>query len=95
MAQAPSGNRAGHRSRQARPPHGSLLAQGEQGDALHAVLCAAGFNIRWLTRAIARLGLAAVLLRLQLLAVIARAVRRVVVPSLALLRLMAGLAEKS
>lgn len=31
--------------------------KGTQGDALHAVLCAAGFNIRWLLRAIARLGL--------------------------------------
>ncbi|CAH0353219.1 IS5 family transposase [Aquabacterium sp. CECT 9606] len=31
--------------------------KGEQGDALHAVLCAAGFNLRWLLRAIARKGL--------------------------------------
>lgn len=31
--------------------------KGAEGDALHAVLCAAGFNIRWLLRAIARLGL--------------------------------------
>ncbi|MBX3678931.1 MAG: IS5 family transposase [Rhodocyclaceae bacterium] len=28
---------------------------GSMGDALHAVLCAAGFNLRWLMRAIARL----------------------------------------
>jgi transposase, IS5 family len=28
--------------------------KGEQGDALHAVLCAAGFNIRWLMRAVLR-----------------------------------------
>lgn len=34
------------------------------GDALHAVLCAAGFNIRWLLRAIARLGLPGFLLAL-------------------------------
>ncbi len=27
--------------------------KGSEGDALHAVLCAAGFNIRWLLRAIA------------------------------------------
>lgn len=27
--------------------------KGIEGDALHAVLCAAGFNIRWLLRAIA------------------------------------------
>jgi IS5 family transposase len=36
--------------------------QGSEGDALHAVLCAAGFNIRWLLRAVARKGLAALLL---------------------------------
>jgi IS5 family transposase len=30
---------------------------GATGDALHAVLCAAGYNIRWLLRAIARKGL--------------------------------------
>lgn len=31
--------------------------KGSEGDALHAVLCAAGFNLRWLLRAIARKGL--------------------------------------
>jgi IS5 family transposase len=31
--------------------------KGSMGDALHAVLCAAGYNIRWLLRAIVRLGL--------------------------------------
>jgi IS5 family transposase len=31
--------------------------KGQTGDALHAVLCAAGFNIRWLLRAMVRLGL--------------------------------------
>jgi IS5 family transposase len=36
--------------------------KGTEGDALHAVLCAAGFNIRWLLRAIARLGLAGLFL---------------------------------
>ena len=35
---------------------------GSSGDALHAVLSAAGFNIRWLLRAIAAKGLAALLL---------------------------------
>jgi len=35
---------------------------GSSGDALHAVLCAAGFNIRWLHRAIAAKGLAGLLL---------------------------------
>jgi IS5 family transposase len=39
--------------------------QGAQGDALHAVLCAAGFNIRWLLRAIAAKGLRAFLLALS------------------------------
>ena len=38
--------------------------QGQTGDALHAVLCAAGYNIRWLLRAITRLGLRGLLLRL-------------------------------
>jgi IS5 family transposase len=42
--------------------------KGAEGDALHAVLCAAGFNIRWLLRAIARLGLAALCLALIALA---------------------------
>jgi len=35
--------------------------KGEIGDRLHAVLCAAGYNIRWLLRAIARKGLTAFL----------------------------------
>jgi IS5 family transposase len=30
---------------------------GATGDALHAVLCAAGYNVRWLMRAVVRLGL--------------------------------------
>jgi IS5 family transposase len=33
--------------------------KGSQGDALHAVLCAAGYNVRWLMRAIVRMGLKA------------------------------------
>ncbi len=33
--------------------------KGALGDALHALCCAAGYNIRWLMRAIARGGLAA------------------------------------
>jgi len=37
--------------------------QGQLGDARHAVLCATGYNLRWLLRAMARLGLSAVLLR--------------------------------
>ena len=31
--------------------------KGSEGDALHAVLCAAGYNIRWLLRMIAQKGL--------------------------------------
>jgi IS5 family transposase len=31
--------------------------KGQTGDAIHAVLCAAGYNIRWLLRAMVRLGL--------------------------------------
>jgi IS5 family transposase len=40
---------------------------GQTGDALHAVLCAAGYNLRWLMRAVVRLGLRAIFLRLCLL----------------------------
>lgn len=42
--------------------------KGTEGDALHALLCAAGFNIQWLLRALARPGLAATLLTLTALA---------------------------
>ena len=38
--------------------------QGALGDALHALSCAAGYNIRWLLRAIARLGPKLIFLRL-------------------------------
>jgi IS5 family transposase len=37
--------------------------QGQLGDALHAVLCATGYNLRWLLRAMVRLGLKAAFLR--------------------------------
>ena len=37
--------------------------QGQLGDALHTVLCAAGYNLRWLLRAMVRLGLTAIFLR--------------------------------
>ena len=43
--------------------------EGTIGDALHALSCAAGYNIRWLLRAIARLGPKVVLLRLLMAAV--------------------------
>ena len=35
--------------------------KGENGDRLHAVLCAAGYNLRWLLRMIAKKGLRAIL----------------------------------
>lgn len=34
--------------------------QGALGDALHSISCAAGYNLRWLLRAIARRGIGAV-----------------------------------
>lgn len=38
--------------------------QGATGEALHAVLCATRFNMRWLPRAIVRHGISAVISRL-------------------------------
>lgn len=38
--------------------------QGALGDTLHSISCAAGYNLRWLLRAIARLGIGAAFLRL-------------------------------
>lgn len=46
--------------------------QGALGDALHALSCAAGYNIRWLLRAIARLGPKLVFLRPMIVAAMAR-----------------------
>ena len=56
--------------------------KGCEGDALHAVLCAAGFNLRWLLRAVGRLGLRAVFLRLQFLTFVATIASAVIVPRL-------------
>ena len=39
--------------------------KGTEGDAIHAVLCAAGYNIRWLLRMIAKKGLGLLLCLLQ------------------------------
>ena len=50
---------------------------GSSGDALHAVLCAAGFNIRWLLRAITAKGLAALLLVFSQLALCAPCIGRI------------------
>jgi transposase, IS5 family len=41
--------------------------RGQFGAALHAVLCAAGYNLRWLLRAIVRLGLKGFSLRPKVL----------------------------
>ena len=40
--------------------------KGQLGDALHAVLCAVGYNLRWLMRAMVRLRLAVAFLRAML-----------------------------
>ena len=44
--------------------------EGPEGDALHAVLCAAGYNLRWLLRAIARKGLRVLFVSVSSLAVL-------------------------
>ncbi len=50
--------------------------QGAMGDALHALSCAAGYNIRWLLRAIARLGLRGLSCALSTLSAYATALLR-------------------
>jgi transposase, IS5 family len=50
---------------------------GSAGDALHAVLCAAGFNIRWLLRAIAAKGLVALFLTFSRMALYAACIGNV------------------
>ena len=50
---------------------GRCWLKGELGDALHAVLCATGYNLRWLLRAMLRLGLKATFLRPVLLLLVA------------------------
>lgn len=52
--------------------------QGASGDALHAVLCAAGYNLRWLLRAMVRLGLKALLLRREFWGLLRDTLRRIV-----------------
>ena len=46
--------------------------KGTDGDALHPVLCAAGYNLRWLLRAIVRLGLKALFALLTLIEIVRR-----------------------
>ncbi len=50
--------------------------KGAHGEALHAVLCAAGIIIRWLLRAIAKMGLAVPLLAMTVMALYAGALSR-------------------
>ena len=50
--------------------------KGSVGDSLHAVLCAAGFNIRWLLRMIAKKGIG-LFLRLLQVAALGQIVRQV------------------
>ena len=50
---------------------------GAVGDALHALTCAAGYNIRWLLRAIARLGLRGLFCALSAVATYALAMLQV------------------
>jgi transposase, IS5 family len=50
--------------------------QGALGDALHTLSCAAGYNLRWLMRAITRLGLGPAFLRLLQMAALAASALR-------------------
>lgn len=54
--------------------------KGSDGDAIHAVLCAAGFNLRWLLRAVARLGLLALLSLVNMAIAIATLLRPKPIP---------------
>ena len=56
--------------------------KGETGDRLHAVLCAAGYNIRWLLRRIAKKGLRALLVLLLRLVRLAEAVAKSLRPGM-------------
>ncbi len=55
--------------------------KGSKGDSLHAVLCAAGFNVRWLLRMIAKKGIGLFLRLLQVggLGQLARQLRQIFV----------------
>ena len=50
--------------------------KGALGDALHTISCAAGYNLRWLLRAIAKLGIAPAYLRLLQMALLQAMVMR-------------------
>ncbi|WP_407642185.1 transposase, partial [Caballeronia catudaia] len=55
--------------------------KGQNGDALHAVLCAVGYNLRWLLRAIVRLGLAPAFFVLEWLRSLHKVSREALLPS--------------
>lgn len=55
--------------------------QGELGDALHALSCAAGYNLRWLMRAVVRLGIGPAFLCLLRMALLARTAAAAVIPA--------------
>ncbi len=48
--------------------------KGAEGDVLHPVLCAAGYNLRWLLRAVTRLGLKALFVFWMLIGMLGRVV---------------------
>ncbi len=50
--------------------------KGQNGGALHAVLCAVGYNLRWLLRAIVRLGIGPVFSVLEWLRSLDKAISR-------------------
>jgi IS5 family transposase len=55
--------------------------KGELGDALHAISCAAGYNLRWLMRAVVRLGIGPAFLCLLQMALLARTAAAAVMPA--------------
>ena len=58
LVEAAPSRGAGHRAPEVGPPRlDRCWLKGALGDALHAISCAAGYNLRWLLRAIARPGI--------------------------------------
>ncbi len=55
--------------------------KGELGDALHAISCAAGYNLRWLMRAVVRLGIGPAFLRLLQVAMLAMTAAPALLPA--------------
>lgn len=65
LAQAASGDRAGHLPHEARQRHAQVLAQGQRGRRLARRAVRGRLHIRWLLCAFVRAGLAALLLGLR------------------------------